>query len=449
MSEADLDREADALRPAVTPITGAYDDFDPLMDRIGNASIVLLGEATHGTHEFYRARADITRRLILEKGFDAVAVEADWPDAYRVNRFVQGRGRDTTPEEALTDFIRFPTWMWRNAEIVEFIHWLHQHNLDQPEQERVGFYGLDLYSLHNSINAVLAYLDTVDPAAAERARQRYACFDLNADPLADPHHYGYATARGARPDCQREAVQQLIDLQRRAAEYVRLNGMTAADEQFFAERNARVVIDAEQYYRTLFTGRANSWNLRDEHMADTLTTLSQHLQRTRGSGRVVVWAHNSHIGDARATEMTHRGEHNLGQLARQQHGDNAVLVGFTTYQGTVSAASDWGEPVERKHVRRALPASCESLFHHIGHDAFVMRTDHDTVADIFDAPRLQRMIGVIYRPETERHSHYVHCRLAEQFDAVVHFDHTHAVEPMELTALWQRGEAPETFPTGL
>ncbi|MEX2672991.1 MAG: erythromycin esterase family protein [Phycisphaeraceae bacterium] len=446
MIRADTGRTAEGLRNAAQPIVGMDADYDPLLDRIGDASIVLLGEATHGTHEFYHARSQITQRLIAEKGFDAVAVEADWPDAYRVNRYVQGQGEDEQAIEALGDFQRFPTWMWRNADVLDLVGWLRDHNDEQPMDRRVGFYGLDLYSLHSSIEAVLRYLDDVDPPAAERARARYSCFDHT---MLDPQRYGYASAIGARPDCEQEAVQQLLDLQRRAEEYLRRDGILAVDEQFYAEQNARLVVRAENYYRSMFGSRVSSWNLRDKHMADTLSALSTHLHGSRGSGKVVVWAHNSHIGDARATEMSRQRELNLGQLARQYHGAEAVIVGFTTYHGSVSAASNWGDPVERKRVRPALPDSCEDLFHNVKLDAFMLQTDHPVVGDVLSEPRLQRMIGVIYRPETERQSHYFQCQLADQMDVVIHFDHSRAVEPLERSELWQRGETPETYPTGL
>ncbi len=436
----------DGIREAALPFTGNREGYEPLLERIGEASLVLLGEATHGTHEFYAARALLTRRLIEEKGFHAVAVEADWPDAYRLNRYVRGQGSDSTAEESLRDFQRFPTWMWRNREIVLLLDWLRQFNAARPAPERVGFYGLDLYSLNASIEAVIAYLEQMDPEAAARARARYACFDHAAE---DATGYGRAVMVGTRPSCEDHAVEQLIELRQLAADYLRRDGLMAEDEAFFAEQNARVVANAEQYYREMFSWRVNTWNLRDRHMADTLMALSQHLGRQAGPAKIVVWEHNSHIGDARATEMTEREELNVGQLVRQRYGDDAVLIGFTTHTGTVSAASRWGGPVERKRVRPSLPDSYESLLHQTGLENLLLLFDDGDVSEQLRDPRLERAIGVIYRPETERMSHYFLARLPDQFDAVIHFDRTEALEPLQRSPVWDRGEAPETYPFGL
>jgi erythromycin esterase-like protein len=435
----------DTLRESAHPLTGAARDYDPLLRLIGDARFVLLGEASHGTHEFYKARADITRRLITEKGFNAVAVEADWPDAYRVNCYVRGAGDDETAEEALSGFKRFPTWMWRNTDVVDFVEWLHERNDGLPPDARqAGFYGLDLYSLYTSIEAVLGYLEKIDPESAKRARYRYACFEHFGE---DTQAYGYAASFGLSPSCETEVVNELVELQRNAASYARRDGRLAEDEFFYAEQNARVVKDAEQYYRTMFTGRVSSWNLRDSHMTETLEALVEHLERTAGPAKIVVWEHNSHLGDARATEMGRAGEHNVGQLVRQRQGRDAMLIGFTTYSGTVTAASDWDAPAERKNVRPALPGSYEALFHSVGSPCFSLALrDGGELATGLREPRLERAIGVIYRPETERLSHYFQARLADQFDAVIHFDETCAVEPLERTAEWETGEAPETFP---
>ena len=435
----------DAVRAAARPLGGAAEDYDPLLELVGDARFVLLGEATHGTHEFYRERGEITRRLVAEKGFTAVAVEADWPDAYRVNCHVRGAGDDPDPNGALDGFRRFPTWMWRNADVLDFVGWLRAHNDGLPgDARRVGFYGLDLYSLYGSIEAVLGYLDKVDPEAAGRARHRYACFEHFGE---DSQAYGYATTFGATESCEGEVVSQLAELQRRAAEYARRDGRVAEDELFYAEQNARLVRNAEAYYRSMFRGRAASWNLRDRHMAETLDALVGHLERQGGPAKVVVWEHNSHIGDARATELGQHGELSVGQLVRERYGQGAVLVGFSTYDGTVTAASDWGAPAERKRVRPALPGSYEAVFHEAGLPGFllVLREGGEAAAGL-RTPRLERAIGVIYRPETERRSHYFSARLPEQFDAVLHFDQTRAVEPLERAAGWETGEAPETFP---
>jgi erythromycin esterase-like protein len=437
-----------AVRPTVMELTGDPGEFDGLLSLIGDARFVLLGEASHGTHEFYRQRAEITRRLIAEKGFNAVAVEADWPDAYRVNRFVRALSDDSDPPSALSDFKRFPTWMWRNADVVEFIGWLREHNDRFPADERkVGFYGVDLYSLFTSIEMVITYLDKVDPAAARRARERYGCFDHFGD---DSQAYGYATSFGAAPPCEDEVLAQLLDFRRKAAEYASRDGRIPPDEAFFAEQNARLVANAERYYRSMFGGRASSWNLRDTHMADTIDALAQHLQRRSGASKIVVWEHNSHLGDARATEMSRSGEINVGQLVRERHGDAARLIGFSTFTGTVTAANDWDGPAERKRVREGLPGSYEKLFHDFGVPNFYLPLRGNRAASALEEPRLQRAIGVIYHPQTERMSHYFFSSLPRQFDALLHYDVTEALVPLERWPLEEEGhEAPETYPSAL
>ncbi|GMU01253.1 hypothetical protein KH5H1_53730 [Corallococcus caeni] len=436
-----------AIAETVQPLQGTREDFDPLLDLVGDARCVLIGEATHGTHEFYRLRALLTRRLIEEMGFSAVAVEADWPDAYRINRYVRAMGTDADAVESLADFQRFPSWMWRNADVLDFAGWLRTHNDRRPAREKVGFYGLDLYSLHASMGAVLTYLDRADPEAAKRARHRYACFEHFGE---DPQDYGHATTLGLSPGCERQVIAQLRELQRERESLLHRDGPLAEDAQFEAEQNARVVQNAEEYYRSMFHGRVSSWNLRDTHMADTLDTLLAFLARRSGDARIVVWAHNSHVGDARATEMGGAGEVNLGQLTRQRHPGETRLIGFSTYRGTVTAASNWGGAAERKSVRHGLPGSCESLFHQVGLPGFLLDLrELGEAAGALRERRLQRAIGVIYRPDTERMSHYFHTRLPEQFDAMLHLDETRALEPLERTAGWERGEAPETYPTGL
>jgi erythromycin esterase-like protein len=436
----------EAVRTAAQPLRGAADDYDSLLEFIGDARFVLIGEASHGTHEFYRERAQITKRLIREKGFDAVAVEADWPDAYRVNRYVRGRGDDAEAIDAMEGFKRFPTWMWRNADVLDFVGWLRNHNdSKRPGQAKVGFYGLDLYSLHASMEAVVAYLDKVDPQAANRARQRYACFDMYGE---DAQAYGHATGVHLGHSCENEVITQLVELRRNAAEYAHNDGRLVDDDLFYAEENARLVRDAEHYYRTMYRGEVSSWNLRDRHMAETLESLVGFLGRGGSAAKVIVWAHNSHLGDARATQMGARGEWNLGQLVRQRYAHDAVLVGCTTYEGTVTAASDWDVPAERIRVRPALPGSYETLFHDTDLERFLLLLRGHRVAGL-GGPRLERAIGVIYRPETERISHYFHASLPVQFDAVLHFDRTRAVEPLERSALWQKGDMPETFPSGV
>jgi erythromycin esterase-like protein len=434
---------ADAIREAAHPLRDVSTDYDPLLDSIGDARLVLLGEASHGTHEFYRERALITRRLIVEKGFRAVAAEADWPDAMRVHRFVSGRGTDGSADAALGDFRRFPRWMWRNRDVLEFVAWLHEHNRGRSEAAKTGFYGLDLYSLHASIAAVVAYLARTDPAAAARARARYACFDHYG---GDPQVYG-ASAGVDAESCEDAVVEQLLDLRRRAADLTRKDGFEGAEDQFVAEQNARLAKNAEAYYRAMYRGRVSSWNLRDRHMAEMLEALIAHLANRVTEPKVVVWAHNSHLGDARATEMALRGELNLGQLTRERHGREAVLVGFSTHHGTVTAATDWEGPAERKRVRPGLRDSYETLFHETGLPRFLLSLRDDAALEELDEPRLQRAIGVIYRPETERQSHYFLAKVRDQFDALVHLDETSAVEPLEVRS--EPGpEPPETYPSG-
>lgn len=437
----------DEIRRRCHPVSWTASDYDPLIEMIGDARLVLLGEATHGTHEFCKARAIITRRLIEEKGFSAIAVEADWPDAYRVNRFVRGEGEDKDALEALGGFQRFPAWMWRNRDVLSFVSWLRGYNSRLPRAERVGFYGLDLYSLRTSMEAVIGYLEQVDPPAAERARERYSCFDAFRE---NPQDYGYAAKLGLTAECEDQVVGQLMELYRNSQQYRAQDGALAEDEQFSAEQNARLAKNAERYYRQMYVGDVSSWNLRDRHMADTLEALAAHLGRIRHPARLVVWAHNSHVGDARATGAADQGEWNIGQLARQAHGDECVLVGFTTHHGTVSAASIWGGPVEHKQLRPADFRSYEALFHQAQTENFLLNLRDDLeAAEALAEPRLERAIGVIYRPETELASHYFHADLAGQFDAVLHFDHTRAVEPLDTSAQWRREDLAETFPTGL
>lgn len=420
-------------------------DLGPIPAWIGGARVVLLGEATHGTHEFYAFRAALTRRLVTEHGFNAIAVEADWPDAYRINRYIRGVSRDAHAIDSLGDFLRFPMWMWRNDQVLDLVGWLREHNDTRPASDRVGFYGLDLYSLHASMAAVVSYLESVDPKAAQRARERYACFDQYG---ADPVSYGRGTLFGSDGECENEVLAQLVDMRRQAARWVQQDGLAAEEELFFAQQNAALVASAERYYRTMFGERISSWNIRDQHMAHTLESLLSHLSRSGHAAKVVVWAHNSHLGDARATEMGDEGELNLGQLARQRYGDACFSLGFSTYDGTVTAAHEWGGPALRRHVRPGLPGSYEEAFHHAGTPCFALRLLGEDSPPELRHRHLQRAIGVIYRPRTERQSHYLHARLADQFDAVVHLDHTRALEPLDQVSEWEHAPA-ETYPTGL
>jgi len=427
-------------------LSGGSRDYDELFEFIGDRRFVLLGEGTHGTHEFYRERARITRRLIEEKGFHAVAVEADWPDAYRVNRFVLDRSDDIDAAAALCDFERFPAWMWRNHDFMDFVGWLRGHNdAVANASQKVRLYGLDLYSLRSSMDAVVTYLEAVDPEAAAQARLRYACFDHVGREGTD---YGRSVTIDPMASCEREVVAQLVDLRRRSQAILSRDGLVAGDEYFFAEQNARLVNNAERYYRAMYRGRVPSWNLRDRHMAETLDRLAHHLDAQLGRSKLVVWEHNSHVGDARATEMGQFGELNVGQLVRSGWEDDCVLVGFTTAEGWVTAASDWGGVAERKRVRPPMPGSYEQYFSECQLDDFVLMLG-PTSRDPLFGPLLERAIGVIYRPETERLSHYFQARIAMQFDAVVHLTRTTAVEPLDPNSVWDAGELAETFPSGL
>ena len=442
---SEADRIAEQLSLHVTRLGGAKQDYDELMVMAEHARFVLIGEASHGTQDFYRMRADITRRLIEEKGFMAVAVEADWPDAFKVNRYVRSDGVGSATE-ALSDFQRFPQWMWRNTEVRSFIDWLHDHNV--KARKPVGFYGLDLYSLNNSIEAVIRYLDTIDPEAAKRARARYGCFDAYD---GNTQLYGYMTGRAGAENCEAAIISQLRELQQNTFDYLQRDGALAGEAFFSAEQNARLVANAEHYYRAMFRGRPSSWNIRDTHMADTLDELADFLgHRNDRPAKIVVWAHNSHIGDARTTGASKRGELNIGQLVRQRHQDETLLIGFSTYNGTVTAAQDWDEPPETMTVRDALPDSFEELFHHVTpHDFILNLRDKAEVRKLLAKPRISRFIGVIYRPDTERQSHYFDVTMPDQFDAVLHVDRTMALKPLPAPAPRPMAEADETYPTGL
>ncbi|MDT8408459.1 MAG: protein-L-isoaspartate(D-aspartate) O-methyltransferase [Wenzhouxiangellaceae bacterium] len=399
-------------------------DLEPLLERIGNSRVVLIGEASHGTSEFYRMRARITRELIEKRGFNIVAIEGDWPDTSMLDRYVRDWDGQSLDSPA---FSRFPVWMWRNREMLDFVEWLAKHNRGKQKfEDKAGIHGLDLYSLYNSIYTVLEYLERVDPAAAQRARQRYACFSPFEK---EPGVYGRAAVFGEREDCEEEAVGTLVDLLQRRMEYAKLDG----ESQFDSEQNARLIRDAEQYYRVMYYGSRESWNRRDKHMFETLQAVMKH----RGEGaRAVVWAHNSHVGDASATEMGMRGEFNIGQLSREEFGDEAYLVGFGTDRGTVAAASNWDEPMQKKRVRPSLSDSYERIFSESSHPSFLLplRESHAHDLDLREdllTTRLQRAIGVIYRPETERVSHYFETVLPEQFDEYIWFDESTAVEPLD------------------
>ena len=451
MPDTSRDKSKRVLREAATPLTGTEEasDVAAIVERIGDARIVLLGEASHGTHEFYALRAAVTRRLIETRGFRAVTIEGDWPDSRRVDRYVRGGSDDADASAALAGFRRFPQWMWRNTVVRDFVSWLRARNVKLPSREHCGFYGLDLYSLHASIDAVLRYLEKVDPPAAERARERYSCFEAVGS--ADPQAYGYMASRGLGETCEEDVIRQLAELRHCADEYRARDGEAAADDFFSAEQNARLVANAERYYRAMFRGRVSSWNLRDTHMAETLDAVITRLEQEGERARVCVWAHNSHLGDARATAMGRGGELNVGQLVRQKYDGDACLVGFTTYTGTVTAAHDWDEPAGRRIVRLGLPGSVESLFHELELPRFLLDLREATTRAALDDDLLERAIGVIYRPETERMSHYFEADVARQFDLVIHLDETSALKPLEKTRGWEAGESeiPETYPSAL
>lgn len=411
-------------------------ELGPLLDRIGDCEVVLIGEATHGTSEFYRYRARITRALIERKDFRLVAAEADWPDAARIDRYVRGLRIDGDDWPA---FARFPTWMWRNLEVREFVDWLQQRNQGLPRDRRAGFFGLDVYSLHRSIDEVLAYLDRVAPDAAEVARRRYGCFDPWEQDSAE---YGYAAVSGSYKGCEDEVVANLRELLERRLDLIRNEG---DGEAFFdALQNARVVQNAERYYRVMYLGSAEAWNLRDSHMFETL----QALRRNYHGAKAVAWAHNSHVGDARHTYMGRAGEHNIGSLSRDAYGDAAYLIGFGTDHGTVAAASSWGGRRETMDVVPARNDSYEGAFHRGRIAAFHLpvRDGDRELRDALAEERLQRAIGVIYRPETERASHYFEADLSRQFDEYIWIDQTSAIT--ELAGPHLQG-VPDTYPFGV
>jgi protein-L-isoaspartate(D-aspartate) O-methyltransferase len=429
---------AKLIRESAEPISSIETaDVGSLLERVGGARVVLLGEATHGTSEFYRMRSRITRELILRHGFNFVAVEADWPDAARVNHYVQ---HAPPRQEQWKAFARFPTWMWRNHEVLELVEWLRALNAETRDSgRRASFYGLDLYSLFTSINAVINYLNGVDPAMAAVARRRYACLSPWEH---DPAAYGQAVLTGSYRDCEAAVVLMLRDMLKRRIEYSQRDG----DRFFDAAQNARLVAAAERYYRAMYYGSVESWNMRDQHMFDTLERLLEfHGPGSRG----IVWEHNSHVGNAAATEMGARGEHNVGQLCRARFGAEAFLVGFGTDHGTVAAASDWDGTLEIKRVRPAHAASYERLCHDSEVAAFLLHLKdpvRQAVREELGSARLERAIGVIYRPDTELMSHYFQACLPRQFDEYVWFDETRAITP--LVTVPAHG-VPETFPFGV
>ncbi|KAL6066375.1 Erythromycin esterase [Balamuthia mandrillaris] len=491
-SSSSLLGKAEALKSFAIPVAlENASSYDSLLAAIGDAPIVMIGEASHGTKEFYHERAEITRRLIQEKGFNSVIVEADWPDAYRANRYVceaastRKATQDRNADEALHDFTRFPTWMWRNTEVAEFLEWLRGFNRSISEPyDKVGFYGMDMYSLVTSAHEVIRYLEKVDSKAALDARKLYSCFMQYGD---DTQAYGMSAALGLTRSCEDSCIRVLTQLKKKADDYISQNGFSAEDELFYTTTNAEVVRDAEEYYRRMMFGGADSWNLRDTHMVNTILSLHKHRSKHGRQSKIVVWAHNSHLGDARATAMgKRRGEHNVGQLLRQRVGmDNTFNIGFTTYTGTVSAATDWDGPRETKRVNPGRDDSYEGLFHRLtallaapnfmflfnkilpsgeaeqgeqsgrGRKVMLERQKQEVdkeLTKLLGTSMLERYIGVIYRPDTELMSHYSRSTLSEQYDAVIHIDETSALPPLDPVSHLPSEEpenVPETFPEGV
>lgn len=438
--------DTERIREYVVPLT-KNPSFLELFDDIGERRFVLLGEATHGTDEFYSIRAKLSQELIQKKGFDAIVIEGDWPDSYEVNRYLRGSLEFSNAKSALIGFERFPTWMWRNTVVQDFIEWLKTHNQTQANHQKVHFYGFDLYSLFKSIDVILQFLKKRDPVLWERAKERFSCFDhCNRDAQIYGYLSKYATSSQS---CESAVIKQLQEIFK-YKDYLNTPDNKQADEFFSIYQNARLIQNAENYYRQMYASGVSSWNLRDTHMMETIHQidqyLSKHLQRP---AKIIVWAHNSHIGDAMATELGQRGELNVGQLMRDHYSTQVYLVGFTTHHGFVTAASEWGGVAERKRVNRALPNSYEGFFHELGLDQFLLITrGREELMRILPRNYLERAIGVAYLPHSERASHYFHADIARQFDAVIHIDETQAVKPLEKEGIFHLDDAPETYPSG-
>jgi erythromycin esterase len=431
----------DAARPLASPA-----DLDPLIDAIGDARFVLLGEATHGTSEFYRWRAELSKRLIVEKGFSFIGVEGDWPDCYRVNRYVKWMtGAGTSAEEVLHEFERWPTWMWANREVVDLVEWLRDHNHRRPAEQQAGFYGLDVYSLWESMAAVVEYLERIDPAAAKAAKRAYACFDPYYE---DAQEYARATAL-VPTSCEEETIILLRALRARAPAY----SEDSRDAYFEAEQNALVARNAERYYRTMVRGGPSSWNVRDHHMVDTLDRLMAHHGP---ASKAILWEHNTHVGDARFTDMAREGMVNVGQLVRQAHGDGpddrdgVLLAGFGTHRGTVIAGAEWGAPMQRMRVPEARAGSLEDLLHKAvdGDGLFIFDGSDDGGIAGLDEQLDHRAIGVVYHPRAERWGNYVPTIVPRRYDAFLFIDETRAVDPLHMPVTIE-AEIPETYPTGM
>jgi len=444
--------EVETLKKSAVALDLRDPDYTKIEQAIGEAPVVLIGEASHGTHEFYEQRAEITKRLIQNKGFTMIAVEADWPDAYRVNRYVQKgkHSRDKSADDALQDFKRFPLWMWRNTVVRDFVEWLSQFNDNKEKKERIAFYGMDLYSFYSSMDAVVEYLEKVAPEDAKKARKNYSNFDRFQ---GEPSAYGYAAGLGLIRPLERDVVKTLVDLREKEEEYLKgVGGLIDGDELFYAQQNAQLVKNAEEYYRQMYAADERTWNIRDKHMADCVSSLVEfHTSKFPDKKqKVVIWAHNSHIGDASKTDAGRkRGEWNIGQLLRERFGLNQTFnIGFNTYTGSVTAATEWDRPAQFKHVNPGMANSNELLFHKVAESMdqknflLINRSNSDQVktdslaVNILSQPRYERYIGVIYRPDTEKASHYTNASIGQEFDSVIFMDETNAVEPLDYTKTW-------------
>ena len=413
-------------------------DLDPLLKRIGNSRIVMLGEASHGTHEYYMWRTHITRRLIEEKGFNFIAVEGDWPDCYRLNRYIKNYpNAGASAKEVLHTFNRWPTWMWANWEVMALAEYLYTHNKSLPINNKVGFYGLDMYSLWESMEAIMHYLKAVDPAALKIAEEAYQCFE----PYKEEEGHGYARALKFVPElCENEVIELLKKIQQRLPLY-----NTDHENVFSAEQNALVALNAEKYYRSMIHGGPHSWNIRDRHMADTLGRL---LQFHGENSKVIVWEHNSHIGDARATDMVDEGLFNIGELARLQHHEKGViLVGFGSYKGSVVAGRSWGAQMQKMEMPSARINSWEYLLHKASSENKLLLMD-EFMDDVFMENHIgHRAIGVVYNPQYEQYGNYVPSILPMRYDAFIYLEETHALHPLHFEP--DGHQIPQTYPFGV